>query len=111
MGKTVRNSKNLFKIDLTFFSMFIMPTGGFISYCMGLTDRYDNVDVSIARPVMGFIQRSPELFGQVNFVVANAYNGGDSACYAKIAHLEVVEAEIGRLLTGVQVCFKTDFRI
>jgi hypothetical protein len=91
--------------------MFIMPTGGFISYCMGLTDRYDNVDVCIARPVMGFIQRSPELFGQVNFVVANAYNGGDSACYAKIAHLEVVEAEIGRLLTGVQVCFKMDFRI
>ena len=40
-------------------SLFAMISGGFVSFCTGLTTEYDGIDVFIGRPAESYISRSP----------------------------------------------------
>ena len=78
-------------------SLFAMISGGFVSFCAGLTTEHDGIDVFIARSAVGYIRNSPDTFSRLMQLVS------DDSCYIGDTMFDVLDVLIDGHDQGVKV--------
>ena len=78
-------------------SLFAMISGGFVSFCAGLTTEHDGIDVFIARSAVGYIRNSPDTFNRLMQLVS------DDSCYIGDTMFDVLDVLIDGHDQGVKV--------
>ena len=74
-----------------------MISGGFVSFCAGLTTEHDGIDVFIGRSALGYIRNSPDTFTRLMQLVS------DDSCNIGDTMFDVLDVLIDGHDQGVKV--------